>query len=208
MEKAEFEKKFLSLVNQSDLVITAPNVAYHLGLSIDEVQEHLLSLELNGTLQQKTDTQGNTYYDMPNRPPPGTPRALTEGQGADVGGQGQTGIPGVHNPAEVPHAPIYSTPTSAPASGGAVNGLVLNCIIPGLGSLIAGRMIGLVIMAMVLGGFVMFFVMPGFTKFLGVLPILIGWIWSVIAGIGLMNVKEKRGPGGGGGGGRGGRGRR
>ena len=46
-EKIEFEKRFLSLVNQTNVAITPSNVAYHLSIPIEEAQEHLLPVHLH-----------------------------------------------------------------------------------------------------------------------------------------------------------------
>lgn len=187
MEKAEFEKRFLALVYQTDVVITAPNVAYHLNIPIEEAQEQLISLELNGTIQQATDDKGNTYYLMPNRPAPGTLPA-----NVDLEAQARSGgPPGLRNPADAPSAPIYSNP---PAKGMSVNGLVLNVIFPGVGSLVCGKMVGLAMLGLVLLGIVLFFLPLGFGRLLGFLPIAAGWIWSIIAGVGLLSEREP-GPG-------------
>jgi len=188
LEKAEFEKRFLSLVYQTDVVITAPNIAYHLNIPIEEAQDQLLTLELNGTLQQATDTTGNTYYMMPNRPAPGT---MQHGQQTEGGTTGNRGPTGAQNPADFPSAPMYS---NAPARGKNINGLVLNVVIPGVGSLVCGRTIGLAMMALVLLGIVMFFLPLGFGRLVGIIPIFAGWIWSIVAGVGLLSEKEP-GPG-------------
>lgn len=196
MEKADFDKRFLALVNQTNVVITAANIAYHLEIPIEEAQEHLLSLELNGVLQQQEDDQGNTFYAMPNRPAPGTlPAQLSSGDG---GGQGPAGSapPGVHNPAEQPPAPIYSGPQTAPIGGKAINQLVLNIVFPGFGSLVTGNMIGLAMMGLVLLGIVFFFVLGGWSKLLGILPIVIAWIWSFFHGLGHYMSNKAQQPGG------------
>ncbi len=186
MEKAEFEKRFLALVYQTNVMITAPNVAYHLSIPIEEAQEHLIALELNGTLQQQTDAQGNSYYMMPNRPAPGTMPA--GGQlGTQTGGGG--GPPGTFNPGELPSVPIYDSP---PAKGMNVNGLVLNVVFPGVGSVVCGRPIGFAMMALVLLGIVLFFVPLGFGRLFGLLPIAAAWLWSIVAGVQLLGEKESR----------------
>lgn len=192
MDKTEFEKRFLALVNKTDVVITAPNVAYHLGVGIEEAQEHLLSLELNGVLRQVTDRAGGTYYAMDNRAAPGTQPAQLDASPGDEGGDRQK--PGVYNPADLPPAPIYSTPNSAPARGRNVNGLVLNVLFPGVGSLVCGHPIGLAMLGLLVLGIVFFFILPGFSKLLGILPIVASWLWSIIAGVGLLDQKEA-GPG-------------
>ncbi len=188
MARAEFEKRFLALVNQTDVVITAPNIAYHLSIPIEEAQEHLLSLELNGTLQEATDTQGNSYYMMPNRPAPGMLPAISTLQNEP---NASASPPGVHNPADLRAAPIYSKPG---APGMNINGMVLNVIVPGVGSLMCGQKNGLAMLALLALGIIIFFLPLGFGRLLGLLPIALGWIWSIAAGLSLLNEKE-RGPG-------------
>ena len=184
MEKAEFEKRFLDLVHRSDMVLTAPSVAHQLEIGIEEAQEHLLSLELNGTLEQATDERGATYYVMPNRPAPGTGRALP------TSGEGNRGTPGMTNPADLPSAPIYSGPGTAPAKGRSINGLVLNVIFPGVGSLVCGRGSGFAMLALVLLGIILLFALSGWSKLLGIVPIVVAWIWSIVAGVGLLDDRE------------------
>lgn len=187
LEKADFEKRFLNLIYQTDVVITPPNVAYHLQIPIEEAQEQLIALELNGTLQQATDPQGNTYYLMPNRPPPGTMPATT---GLPAENRG-TNPPGVYNPAALAPMPMHNNPG---AKGMNINGLVLNVVFPGVGSLVCGRMAGLGMLGLVLLGIVLFFLPLGFGRMIGLLPILVGWVWSIVAGVQLLNQKEP-GPG-------------
>jgi len=187
LEKAEFEKRFLNLIYQTDVVITPPNIAYHLQIPIEEAQEQLIALELNGTLQQATDPQGNTYYLMPNRPPPGTLPA----SGALQTENRNTAPPGVYNPAELPPIPMHSNPG---AKGMNINGLVLNVVFPGVGSLVCGRMVGLAMLGLVILGIVLVFLPLGFGRLLGLLPIVVGWLWSIVAGVQLLNQKEP-GPG-------------
>jgi hypothetical protein len=188
MEKADFEKRFLALVYQTNTVITAPNVAYHLSIPIEEAQEHLIALELTGTIQQATDPQGATYYTMPNRPPPGT---MPANQINSQPGAGGGAPPGVYDPAALPSVPMYNNPG---AKGMSINGLVLNCMVPGLGSVICGKMIGVAMMLLALFGLILFFLPLGFGRLLGFLPIIGAWGWSIFAGVQLMNNKES-GPG-------------
>jgi hypothetical protein len=186
LEKADFEKRFLNLIYQSDVVITPPNVAYHLQIPIEEAQDQLIALELNGTLQQATDPQGNTYYMMPNRPPPGTFPAGTAPSTENRGNN-----PGVYNPAALPAIPMHNNPG---AKGMNINGLVLNVVAPGVGSLVCGKMIGLAMLGLVILGIVLVFLPLGFGRAIGLLPIVAGWIWSIVAGVQLLNQKEP-GPG-------------
>jgi hypothetical protein len=195
MEKAEFDKRFLALVNQSNVAITAPNIAYNLDIPIEEAQDHLLSLELNGVIVQKNDAQGNAVYMMPNRPAPNTvPAPLDSEAGGDDGttnNRSQKKATGIQNPADLAPAPIYSgTKKSAPAKGKSINGLVFNIIVPGLGSLIAGKMLGLLIMGLMLLGLMFVFILPGFAKLVSIPTIAAAWIWSIVAGIQLLNDRE------------------
>jgi hypothetical protein len=183
LERAEFEKKFLALVYESDIAITAPNIARSLDITISEAQEHLLELELNSVIRQETTDSGDSYYVMPNRPAPGSvpaPSSLS----AEAGGGG---TPRDYNPADLAPAPILHSPG---ARGKNVNGLVLNVIFPGVGSLVCGKTIGLAMLGLVLLGIIMFFLPLGFGRLLGLLPIAGGWIWSIIAGVGLLSEKE------------------
>src|SRR5690606_29376467 len=134
MKTAEFEQRFLRLINERSFKITAANVAYQLELSIDEVQEHLLALELNGTLIQRTDEQGGSYWEMPHRPQPGTLLAP-----ATIEQRARRSLESGHPPEQLKSAPIYATSASAPARGRSINGMVLNALLPGLGSLICGQ---------------------------------------------------------------------
>jgi hypothetical protein len=188
MEKAEFEKRFLALIYQTDVVITPPNIAYHLSMPIEEAQEQLLALELNGTLQQATDPRGNSYYMMPNRPAPGTMQAGSGLQSEAVGGGGP---PGVYNPANAPSMPIYSNPG---AKGMNINGLVLNVVFPGVGSLICGKMIGGAMLGLAILGLLLLVFLPGFSRIIALFPLAGAWIWSIMAGVALLNEKEP-GPG-------------
>jgi hypothetical protein len=167
-------------------VITAPNVAYHLNIPIEEAQEQLIALELNGTIQQATDSKGNSYYLFPNRPAPGTLPAATQSAPRAAGA-----APGVMNPADLPAAQIYSNPG---AKGMNINGLVLNVVVPGVGSLVCGKMIGLAMLGLALLGVILFLMPLGWGRLIGLLPILGAWIWSIVAGVGLLNEKEA-GPG-------------
>ena len=180
LEKADFEKRFLALVYQSEVLITPANVAYHLDLPIEETQEQLLSLELNGVLQQEMDDEGNTHYVMPNRPAPGTKRLGAEGSDAPD-------LNRSNNPADLPTAPTLVSP-GAPAKN--IYGMLMNLFVPGLGSLMAGKMIGLAMMGLVLLGLLMLFLPLGWARLLGFVPMAIGVIWSWIAGVMLMSDKK------------------
>ena len=185
MEKAEFEKRFLNLVYQTDVVITAPNIAYHLGIGIEEAQEQLLSLELNGVLQQETDDDGNATYVMPNRPDPGSMPSAAAQLPAATGEDGQPPAAHSSNPADAPPAPIYA---KSGAKGKNVNGLVFNCVVPGLGSLICGDKMGGAMIGLFIVGIVMILAIGlSWSSLLGLLPIFVAYLWSIVAGVGLLS---------------------
>lgn len=183
LQKADFEKLFLKLVYQTDVVITPANIAYHLNMPIAEAEEQLISLELNGVLHQETDDQGNTFYSMPNRPAPGT---LPAGTPLLTEGGGEIRSPHSFDPAQLPPAPVYSNPG---AKGMHVNGLVLNAVLPGVGSLVCGKKIGAAMLGLALLGVLMVFFFSGGNRFLGLLPVAAAYIWSIVAGIGLLSEK-------------------
>ena len=176
LDTADFEKRFLALIYQSNVQITASNVAYHLDLPIEDVQEELLSLELNGVIQQQMDDEGNTHYVMPNRPAAGTQRL-----GAATADR--VNINTSNNPADLPTAANYSNP-GVPAKN--MYGMVLNFVVPGLGSLIAGKKLGLAMMGLVLLGLLTFLLPLGWARLAGMVPIAAGVLWSWIAGVMLM----------------------
>ncbi|MFH1130867.1 MAG: hypothetical protein V1754_05990, partial [Pseudomonadota bacterium] len=72
--------------------------------------------------------------------------------------------------------------------------MVLNAIIPGLGSLFCGRSSGLPMLLLFCAAILMFFFLPGWSKLLAILPALVSYIWSISAGVQLLSEKE-RGPG-------------
>ena len=66
------------------------------------------------------------------------------------------------------------------------SGVILNIFLPGVGSLIAGQLTGLVMLVMVVGGLWVAIRVPGFlTRSAGVLVFLVGWVWSIYAGFSL-----------------------
>ena len=185
MEKAEFEKRFLNLVYQTDVVITAPNIAYHLSIGIEEAQEQLLSLELNSVIQQESDDDGNTTYVMPNRPDPGS--MPSAGHLPSATGDGPAPPTGSYNPADLPPAPIYA---KSGAKGKNINGLVLNCVIPGLGSLICGNKMGGAMLGLFILGIVLILSLGiSFSSLVGLIPIFASYVWSIVAGVGLLSEK-------------------
>ena len=181
MEKAEFEKRFLALCNETDVLLTVANVAYRLEVAVTETQEHLGHLERAGIIRKSTTDDGTPCYELPGR---------SAGQVQSSAPTTSPANPAVHNPADLPAAAVYRNDSSGAARGRSVNGLVLNTIIPGVGSLVCGKMTGLLMLLLLAVGIAMFFVLSGWHKAWGVAPIVVAWIWSIIAGIGLLDDKE------------------
>ena len=177
LEKADFEKRFLALIYQSEVLITPANVAYHLDIPIEETQDQLLSLELNGVIQQQIDDEGNTHYVLPNRPAPGTRRLGAEGGDAPE-------LNTSNNPADLPTAPNLVSPGVAPKN---MLGMILNFIIPGVGSLVAGKKIGAAMLGLVILGALLLILLPWkWGLLLGGGAMGVGVLWSWIAGVMLM----------------------
>jgi serine/threonine-protein kinase len=87
-----------------------------------------------------------------------------------------------------PPSPHSSSPAiSAGAEGSAVTGMVLNILLPGVGSLVAGRKgVGAAQLILWLVGLALI------VKLIGI-PIVIGaWIWSLATGISLLGAKGKQ----------------
>ena len=93
----------------------------------------------------------------------------------------------ITSPADLPSAPIYTNAGAKPRN---INGLVFNIFFPGIGSLVCGRLTGLLMILLFLGGVVVCFLPIGLHKFWGVAMMIAAWIWSIVAGIYLLDQKE------------------
>jgi len=62
----EFEKHLLFFIRNSEEKIVYANVAYYLGIPLDEAKKHLENLAEKGILMLDCDDDGNLYYYMPN----------------------------------------------------------------------------------------------------------------------------------------------
>lgn len=75
-------------------------------------------------------------------------------------------------------------PISGPASGKGVNCLIVNIIVPGLGSIIAGRTsVGVLQLALALIGIPLIFF-----HFVGLFVIPAAYIWSIVTGVQIMQA--------------------
>lgn len=92
-------------------------------------------------------------------------------------------------PAELtPLQPTGNQGISAPVSGGGVNHLVMNCVVPGLGSLVAGKTgIGLGQLGLFLGALPMLLI----SWKLAPLMVLAAYIWSIVTGVGFLKAPKQ-----------------
>jgi TM2 domain-containing membrane protein YozV len=160
----DFEVRFLEWAYQpatAGVTINVPAVAHALKRPTSEVSDKLEDMAARDVLGRDVDDEGNVFFTIPGRPahPPL----------AKVGPGGQL----VH--------------VGAPAEGTAVAAMVLNVIIPGSGSLVAGRVgVGLTQLLLWIVGLPLCFVLIGFPMLLS------AWIWSLVTGIHILEESRRR----------------
>jgi hypothetical protein len=151
---AEFEQRFLEFAYKTRARIDGAAVAYALKMGIDDATDKLEDLAARDVLAREVDEEGAVYFRLPGRPEV----ALVKRAG---------GPPAVRE---------------APAEGTAVVGLLLNLMLPGIGSLVAGRTReGAIQTAMFVASFPLMIVLVGFPMLFAV------WIWGIITGIRAVN---------------------
>jgi TM2 domain-containing membrane protein YozV len=160
----EFEVRFLEFAYQTTATINVPAVAHALKLPTNIVSERLEDMAARDVLVREIDDGGNVYFMIPGRPqrpPAHPPLATTQAPGAlAIGG---------------------------PAEGSAVAAMVLNVIIPGSGSLVAGRVsTGVAQMLLWVIGFPLCFVLVGFPM------VMAAWVWSLVTGIHILEESRRR----------------
>ncbi len=166
MTPAEFEQKFLELAYNSTGTINAPSVAYALKIPIADAEERLEELAARDVLVRDVDDEAMVFYRLPGR-----------AQGA---GKALVKAP--------PKALQQRDPSSAiqpAATPQQMTGLLLNLVLPGVGSLVAGKTVeGVLQLIMLLIGLPLCFVLIGF-------PIVIAaWGWAIWTGIRAMNEQK------------------
>lgn len=170
----DFERRFLEFAYESDLPINVPSVAYALKLPTAEVAERLEDLALRDVLSREIDDQGNVYFTLAGRPVRPPPTALARRDAHSIARAQSATLVG-------PEPPSEST---------AVAAMVLNVIIPGTGSLVAGRLsVGLMqLMLWVIGA-------PLSLLLIGLPLATATWIWSLLTGIKILEeAKQRRSP--------------
>ena len=162
----DFEVRFLEFAYKSTTTLNVPAVAHALRLPTAEVSDKLEDMAARDVIGRDVDDEGNVFFTIPGRAttrPPANPplqRVEPRGQLADI---------------------------SPPSEGTAVTALVLNIVIPGAGSLVAGRTSqGVLQLVLWVVSFPLMFVLIGFPMLLAV------WIWSLVTGIQILEESKRR----------------
>jgi TM2 domain-containing membrane protein YozV len=161
----DFEVRFLEFAYQTTATLNVPSVAHALKMPTAEVSDRLEDMAARDVILRDVDDEGNVFFNIPGR--------------------------AAHAPANPPLAtrslPGPLAHVSAPLEGTAVAAMVLNVIIPGTGSLVAGRVaVGVVQLMLWIIGVPLSFVLIG-------LPMaLAAWIWSLVTGIQILEEAKRR----------------
>jgi len=161
----DFEVRFLEFAYQTTATLNVPAVAHALKLPTAEVSERLEEMAARDVLGRDVDDEGNVFFTIPGR----ATRAPANPPLATMTPAGQ-----------LQHV-------SAPAEGTAVAAMVLNVIIPGTGSLIAGRVaVGVVQLILWIIALPLSFVL------IGIPMAMAAWIWSLVTGIQILDQSKRR----------------
>jgi len=162
----DFEVRFLEFAYKSTVTLNVPAVAHALRMPTAEVSDRLEDMAARDVIGRDVDDEGNVFFTIPGR---------------------ATERPPANPPLQRAAAPGQMVHVSAPSDGTAVTALVLNIIIPGTGSLIAGRTSqGVVQLVLWVISFPLMFVLIGFPMLLAV------WIWSLVSGIQILEESKRR----------------
>jgi TM2 domain-containing membrane protein YozV len=162
----DFEVRFLEFAYKSTTTLNVPAVAHALRLPTAEVSDKLEDMAARDVIGRDVDDEGNVFFTIPGRattrPPANPPLQRVE-----------------------PHGQMAHI--SPPSEGTAVTALVLNIVIPGAGSLVAGRTSqGVLQLVLWVVSFPLMFVLIGFPMLLAV------WIWSLVTGIQILEESKRR----------------
>ena len=162
----DFEVRFLEFAYQTTATINVPAVAHALRLPTSEVSDKLEDMAARDVLVREVDDEGNVFFTIPGR---------------------ATARPAANPPLQRVGEPGQMVHVSPAADGTAVTALVLNIVIPGSGSLIAGRTSqGVVQLILWVVSWPLMFVLIGFPMLLAV------WIWSLVSGIQILEESKRR----------------
>jgi len=162
----DFEVRFLEFAYKSTTTLNVPAVAHALRLPTAEVSDKLEDMAARDVIGREVDDEGNVFFTIPGRaterPPANPPLSRVQ-----------------------PHGQLAHV--SAPSEGTAVTALVLNIMLPGVGSLVAGRTSqGVTQLVLWLVSFPLCVVLVGFPMLLAV------WIWSLVSGIQILEESKRR----------------
>jgi TM2 domain-containing membrane protein YozV len=167
MTPAEFEQKFLEFAYNSTGTLTAPSVAYALKVPIAFAEAQLEDLAARDVLVRDVDNDAAVFYRLPGRAQAPKSKAIVRA---------------------APQQMQQRDPSAAIQPGASpqqMTGLLLNLVLPGVGSLVAGKTIeGVLQLILLLIGLPLCFVLIGF-------PIVaIAWGWAIWTGIRAMNEQK------------------
>jgi len=162
----DFEVRFLEFAYKTTETLNVPSVAHALKMKTADVSEKLEDMAARDVIGREVDDEGNVFFTIPGRP---ASRGPANPPLATVGPAGQM----VH--------------VSPPSDGTAVTALVLNIILPGVGSLVAGRTSqGVLQLVLWVVAFPLCFVLIGFPMLLAI------WVWSLVTGIQILEESKRR----------------
>jgi TM2 domain-containing membrane protein YozV len=170
----DFEVRMLEFAYKTTGTINVASVAHALKLPTVLVNDRLEEMAARDVIVRDIDDEGNVFFTLPGK--------LSQRMPA-------------HPPLSLPtsgppaRAAQHAVPQSIgpPAEGVAVTALVLNVLVPGVGSLVAGR-VGLGVGQLLLWviGLPLCFVLIGFPM------VLAAWIWSLVSGIQILEDSKRR----------------
>ncbi|HEX4462303.1 MAG TPA: hypothetical protein VIA18_30210 [Polyangia bacterium] len=162
----DFEVRFLEFAYQTNQTINVTAVAHALKLPTGIVNDRLEEMAARDVIGRDVDDDGNVFFTIHGRKTPRSP---------------------ANPPLQAFQQPGPLAPITGPADATAVTALVLNVILPGLGSLISGRTaVGVGQLVLWLVAFPFCFIFIGF-------PMLIAaWVWSVVTGVRILEESKRR----------------
>ena len=168
----DFERRFLDYAYATRERITSVSVAHALKLPIAMCNDRLEALAASDLIHRDVDDRGAVYYFLPGQPGHGEALVPAGGQGALAkrprGGD------------------LLGRSAPPPTEAVALTGLVLNAVVPGVGSIIAGRpVLGLMQLGLLAISLPLCFLLIGF-------PVLaVAWGWAVASGYAALRDAQK-----------------
>jgi TM2 domain-containing membrane protein YozV len=160
--KDDFEQRFLEFAYSTTVPINAPAVAHALKIPIATAAEKLEDLAASDVLIRIVDNEGMIFYRLPGRVS-AAPNALVKAN---------------------PPGPLAVSPPPHPQ---AMAGLLLNLVVPGVGSIVAGKTVeGIIQLVLLVIGLPLCFVLIG-------IPLCIAvWGWALATGLRALNESHPR----------------